>query len=51
MLLMRDLFVRPKRLVIHPDKCPHERAPDAFDVLKKVNLYLIPSYLKIFIYI
>lgn len=23
--------------VIHPDKCTHERAPDAFDLLKKVD--------------
>ena len=23
--------------VIHPDKCPHERAPEAFDVLKKAS--------------
>jgi hypothetical protein len=23
--------------VIHPDKCPHERAPEAFDLLKKVR--------------
>ena len=24
--------------VIHPDKCPHEKAPEAFDLLKKVRL-------------
>jgi hypothetical protein len=24
-------------LVIHPDKTPHPRAPEAFDLLKKVN--------------
>ena len=23
--------------VIHPDKCPHERAPEAFDILKKAS--------------
>lgn len=27
-------------LVIHPDKCPHPRAPEAFDLLKKVIKYL-----------
>jgi len=31
------LSVRSQRLVIHPDKCPHPRAPEAFDILKKVN--------------
>jgi len=24
-------------LFIHPDKCPHERAPEAFDILKKAE--------------
>ncbi|KAJ2921476.1 hypothetical protein H1R20_g15615, partial [Candolleomyces eurysporus] len=27
-------------LFIHPDKCPHERAPEAFDLLKKAELEL-----------
>lgn len=26
-------------IVIHPDKCPHARAPEAFDLLKKVRIY------------
>lgn len=26
-------------LVIHPDKATHARAPEAFDLLKKVSLY------------
>ncbi|KAI0250239.1 DnaJ-domain-containing protein [Lactifluus subvellereus] len=28
---------RQLSLFIHPDKCPHERAPEAFDVLKKAE--------------
>jgi DnaJ family protein C protein 8 len=28
----------PSFSVIHPDKCPHARAPEAFDILKKVCL-------------
>lgn len=28
-------------LVIHPDKCPHARAPEAFDILKKVGNFLV----------
>jgi len=27
--------------VIHPDKCPHERAPEAFDTLKKAESELL----------
>ncbi|TEB34511.1 chaperone regulator [Coprinellus micaceus] len=27
-------------LFIHPDKCPHERAPEAFDLLKKAETEL-----------
>lgn len=30
-------YVVPSQ-VIHPDKTPHARAPDAFDLLKKVRL-------------
>ena len=26
-------------LVIHPDKCPHPKAPEAFDLLKKVSRF------------
>jgi DnaJ homolog subfamily C member 8 len=29
--------------VIHPDKTPHPRAPEAFDLLKKVPMWLILS--------
>lgn len=28
-------------LFIHPDKCPHPQAPDAFDLLKKVRTLLL----------
>jgi hypothetical protein len=32
--------------VIHPDKCPHERAPEAFDILKKAScLYVLTSFI------
>jgi len=31
-----DLSCLLRSIVIHPDKCPHERAPEAFDLLKKV---------------
>jgi len=27
--------------VIHPDKCSHVRAPEAFDILKKVRILSI----------
>jgi hypothetical protein len=27
--------------VIHPDKCPHERAPESFDILKKANRFFV----------
>jgi DnaJ homolog subfamily C member 8 len=46
------LSVRSQRLVIHPDKCPHEQAPEAFNLLKKVNLMpfsnLLPGHISNF---
>ncbi|SJL09701.1 uncharacterized protein ARMOST_13082 [Armillaria ostoyae] len=33
---------RQLSLFIHPDKCSHERAPEAFDILKKVNFSRLP---------
>jgi DnaJ-class molecular chaperone len=38
-LFMQDIkkIYRKKSLLVHPDKCKHEKAQEAFDVLKKAQ--------------